>query len=333
MLFDCLDESDFELLRSHLRKQQSHQNRPVFIFPCGGEEKEHLSRKLFRDYIQKCRCDELNNVFCLTAEDIAQSDALKNLNLLQQEAMLADISDLIFIFAESVGSFCELGAFSSLPHASAITALAIDRKFEFEHSFLNEGPAQEIMDSKYPFNRVFYLDLNNPFSSAELCLFISEIRKNLKLGENRVLTEKRKTPNSDQNNVQVGALAHEILDLLQLFGPLSKHEIVLLYKKVKEFRKIKIISRIISEDMKRQPKCEIKLEDVLSMLVATGLVIHHEARPKAPSLYSSAIHIESYFMFANTDAPRFAKMRAKVLLKMRSYRKGEMRDVYRKSNR
>ena len=105
-----------------------------------------------------------------------------------------------------------------------------------------------------------------------------------------------------------------------------------MYKKVKEFRKIKIVSRIISEDMKRQPKCDIKLEDVLSMLVATGLVIHHEARPKAPSLYSSAIHTESYFMFANTDAPRFAKMRAKVLLKMRSHRKGEMRDVYRKSN-
>ena len=98
------------------------------------------------------------------------------LNLLQQEAMLADISDWILIFAESCGSFCELGAFSALPHAAWITSVAVGKQYKGSRSFLIDGPVEEIATGDSSLNKVFYLDLNNPMSSPDLCRFVSELR-------------------------------------------------------------------------------------------------------------------------------------------------------------
>lgn len=176
MLCDCISKTDLNILRNHLRVYRDVNKLPLFIFPCGGDQSLHSSRRFFRAYVSNNHTEALKNVFCLTAEDVAAEMDGSRLNLLQQEAMLADISDWILIFAESCGSFCELGAFSALPHAAWITSVAVGKQYKGSRSFLIDGPVEEIATGDSSLNKVFYLDLNNPMSSPDLCRFVSELR-------------------------------------------------------------------------------------------------------------------------------------------------------------
>lgn len=105
MLCDCISKTDLNILRNHLRVYRDVNKLPLFIFPCGGDQSLHSSRRFFRGYVSNNHTEALKNVFCLTAEDVAAEMDGSRLNLLQQEALLADISDWILIFAESCGSF------------------------------------------------------------------------------------------------------------------------------------------------------------------------------------------------------------------------------------
>ena len=293
---------DFTPFRKYVRENQRHVDRPIFIFPCGGEEGSHHSRKRVREYVH--RRNGFQNIFCLTAEDIAKERALDSLNLLEQEALLADICDCIIIFAESVGSFCELGAFTALPHASAITAVAVDKKHRGEHSYILDGPVKHIEQGRQPLNQVFYVDLENPFSSASFTKYISDLRANVRESLTRSQTKDRKKFNTKESEIMAGSLVHELLDILQLFGPLTKREILM-------------------QDMKKSR--EFSLTQILSMMRATGLVevLHDSTEPLSRQKYSARIHLESYYMFSNTDSPSFSNLRASFILKRRNVAKRE----------
>lgn len=316
---------DFTPFRKYVRENQRHVDRPIFIFPCGGEEGSHHSRKRVREYVH--RRNGFQNIFCLTAEDIAKERALDSLNLLEQEALLADICDCIIIFAESVGSFCELGAFTALPHASAITAVAVDKKHRGEHSYILDGPVKHIEQGRQPLNQVFYVDLENPFSSASFTKFISDLRANVRESLTRSQTKDRKKFNTKESEIMAGSLVHELLDILQLFGPLTKGELEYIYCEIKNFKykydNLKIKSEILMQDMKKSR--EFSLTQILSMMRATGLVevLHDSTEPLSRQKYSARIHLESYYMFSNTDSPSFSNLRASFILKRRNVAKRE----------
>ena len=322
-----LSEGEIDILRRHLRKKRSNASRPIFIFPCGGNEDLYMSRRLFRDYIRQNKSDEFDNVFCLTAEDIANYGAVKDLNLLQQEAVLADICDWIIVFAQSVGSYCELGAFAALPHIAQITSVGISSKYEHEHSFLNDGPARELEENSSGLSRRFYMQLDSPFSNAEFTDFVSSIRKNVQAFEPSTDAGPRMGLNMVETRVRVGPLVHELMDLLQLLGPCDKDELLNSYCRIRGFckDKIRIESTSLKEDMRSAQTSKIGFGSVIDMMGATGL-----ARIDDNGLISSTVHLHSYFMFRDAKDFDFNRVHARVLI--RKQRDGVIRRVYRKND-
>ena len=148
------------------------------------------------------------------------------LNLLQQEAMLADISDWILIFAESCGSFCELGAFSALPHAAWITSVAVGKQYKGSRSFLIDGPVEEISTGDSSLNKVFYLDLNNPMSSPDLCRFVSELRPLIGVNATKRgkagLKAARKMINRDESKINVDRSSMSYLICFKYWAPCQR---------------------------------------------------------------------------------------------------------------
>ena len=105
-----------DVLRRHLRRNRRYGEQPIFIFSCGGKEEDHPARGILKQYVEKNQGILFRNVFLLRAEDIASEPQMAEFDLLTQEAIVSDIADWLIIFAESVGSFCELGAFAAMPH-------------------------------------------------------------------------------------------------------------------------------------------------------------------------------------------------------------------------
>lgn len=334
----ALDKNEVSLLRDCLRQRQAHEDRPLFVFPCGGDERTHPSRRRFRTYLDRNKSESLQNVFCLTAENVSQEGSLADLSLVQQETLLADIADWIVVFAESSGSFCELGIFSALPHASALTTLVLPRSSRGQSSFLVDGPAREIDRGTSPLNRVFYLDLDNPFASVGFSTFVSNLREKVQESLNYPLLRTRKRPNPTGNRrrtfaarapqptvAYVGPLVHELLDLLQLLGPLTRDELEEVYLGVKSYRykrgSLEARSLILSEDMKRgQNETLFTLDQILGMMRATGLVEAEnlQTRDGRQTYLHSCVHLESYFMFsAKVNRDKVQDMRAELILRRR----------------
>lgn len=367
MALDYVRDEDIRVLRDHLRQRQSHTMRPLFVFPCGGNEREFSSRRRLREYVSESADSVLDNVFCLSAEDIAGSGVLGGANLLQQEAMLADICDWIVVFAESAGSICELGAFAALPHAAAVTSLAIDKSHEGERSFLADGPAREIGEGGQPLNAVFYLDLEDPLDDERFASFVRRLREGVHRGVRRSLLSSRKAFNLDEDDVRVGPLVHELLDLLQVVGPMCVRDLFDLYCDVKRFRRRYargVYSTTMLEDMRLFESARVPFESVVGMMLATGLVSRDvasekpapsgqaptpapatPARPADPAPATPArppvtfsddtpvlsnVRLDSYFMFRGSRDPEFANMRAALLLRRRAAQDKEARSVYRK---
>ena len=316
---ECIYPEDVRELKSFIRERRDLGNRPIYIFPCGGDEKEHVSRKHLRGYLKRAKSPSLHNVICLTAEDVATRNELADLSLVQQEAILADICDWILIFAESVGSICELGIFSSLPHALRVTSVVIDERYKDEKSFMADGPVREIEKSGKLLNQVFYANFDCVFSNPKLEAFINDLRDHIKNDGG----ERRKY-NDDVSNLNVGSLVHELMDLLQIVGPITSADLLNLYCELKGFTaksKMRISSPTLQADMKST--VSISFEQVISIMDAVGIIRQQKrARDRARDKLNltPAVHLESYFMFKSTDSREFARIRSRILLRKR--RKG-----------
>ena len=324
--------SSYEELRSVLvryrRIKRSKDRRPVFVFCCGGDERSHPARRELANYVYASKNDRLKNVFCVKAENVAADSEFDELDLLTQEAMIADASDVLILFAESVGSFCELGAFASLPHVRSILAVVEDKKYAGNKSFLNDGPVRMIEMAGSPLNEVFYADLTCPMKSSELCSYVTNIRALVGESENHRLNEKRKLLNARQDDVNVGSLVHELLDLIHLFGPISEKDLIALYCDVKSFdaKKVVIRSHTIASDMKLESTLSFK--HVLALMRAIEIVrILEDA---GEMLYYTTCNLESYFMFKNTEFPAFRSAIAKTALGKRNRGWDGYSNVYRR---
>lgn len=302
-----------DILKKHLSKNRSRAKRPIFIFSCGGNPENHPAREILKSYIEDNRSDQFKNVFIFNAEDIAEEPDMAKFDLLTQEALVADIADWLVIFAESVGSFCELGAFAAMPHSVAITSVIIDKKHKNDNSFLIKGPVRVIRESKAPLADVFYSNLQCPMANAKFTDVVNNIRENVIESELFESNKRRKKlSDSGDPEVMVGSFAHELLDLITLFGPIDENTLIKLYVSVKEINRKDLSLRSLTlGDMNRDQK--VKPQQVLATMHAANLIGIVSDKNEIP-LYYSKINLESYFMFKDTDKRDFNEMRAEVLL-------------------
>lgn len=113
------------------------------LFICGGSTADHLRPK-FIEYM----AGDLNQYIPFKPE-AAQEDYFANdqggaLNLSDFEELISDLSLGIVLFAESPGSYAELGLFSALDNVRKKTLVILDANHQGPGSFLSMGPAATI---------------------------------------------------------------------------------------------------------------------------------------------------------------------------------------------
>lgn len=318
------------ILRRHLRSRRNPKKRPIFIFSCGGREDRHPARRMLQDFVTRSDDESFRNVFFLKAENLALDPRMEGLNLLAQEAILADVADWLVIFAESVGTFCELGAFASLPHSASITSVVVEKSHQHDNSFLIKGPVTVIKETPSVLSRVFYSNLDCPMANRLFAETVNDIRKRVEENEGRNINKDRKKLNTQEDKINIGSLAHEMLDLITLFGPIDAPSLLSLYCTVKNFdpRKVRIFSAVLQQDMDSDKR--IGFDQLLAVLTSMNLIGSQWNEENGIEFFYSKIRLEDFFMFKGTDECDFANMRARVVLKRRKQGRGFEKSLYRR---
>ena len=212
---------------------------PKFIFLCGKQIISQSgnvidSQQLAQDGNKRqFLIDKLssNNLICTISEKIYDSNSI--VDTLTFEELLAELSQDIIIIVESPGTLCELGAFT-VKHKFFEKLLVInDSKYKNEKSFINEGPVRKII--AYDEERYILVDDNYEMfkNNFELNNYIKNIKK-------------RKiciTPNNDSSKLDLRNLIYELLNIIELFEPITKKELFYIYKEVKKFESYEIENR------------------------------------------------------------------------------------------
>lgn len=113
------------------------------IFVCGGSSPAHL-RPQFIDYMAAALPEYIPFKPEAAQEDYFANDQGGALNLSEFEELISDLSLGIVLFAESPGSYAELGLFSALENVRKKTLVVLDANHQGAGSFLSMGPAATI---------------------------------------------------------------------------------------------------------------------------------------------------------------------------------------------
>jgi hypothetical protein len=128
-----------------------------FIFFCGGQILlTHRRPRSLRDYLKR-RIDKghsLNVEFVYAETATALFRDLKYKDLIQFEADIAQISEVVLLIAESPGSLTELGAFSMYDQIAPRLHVFVQGKYYNAESFIVNGPLRHLNET-YP-DSVFY---------------------------------------------------------------------------------------------------------------------------------------------------------------------------------
>jgi len=169
-------------LKSHAETLlKRHEETPYTVFLCGPTiqelekavpDPEKLKKYGPPAYLRKQLKDELESTGfdVVLGEDDGLEDARLQIGLNAQDNELEFIvqqCDAVVLVAGSVGSFCELGLFSwHFTHSKGAIKnteadkdfiLIVDKQFEGDRSYFNEGPA-EVVSS---FGQTIYADFND----------------------------------------------------------------------------------------------------------------------------------------------------------------------------
>ncbi|TVR07464.1 MAG: hypothetical protein EA401_14855 [Planctomycetota bacterium] len=108
---------------------------PSMLFLCG--KNGRTARSAVINHITS----ENLNILPIIADDIWNSRlAHLHINALEMETTIARLSDCLLLFAESPGSWAELGAFSAIQSLSGKVVAPSDIKYILDESFINSGP-------------------------------------------------------------------------------------------------------------------------------------------------------------------------------------------------
>ena len=159
------------------------------------------------------------------------SDTDKPANLVLFEEVLAELSDAFILFLESMGTSCELGAFTYDDNQFKEKLIIVeDLKFKDAPSFLNQGAIAKAKDNN---SSVVYshLDDGGLLSSNELRISIKKMIDDF----HSIKPINRRYINLQEDKVLLNSFAIEILELINLFQPISKKDLLNVYKRIKGF--------------------------------------------------------------------------------------------------
>ncbi|MDD4282504.1 MAG: retron St85 family effector protein [Bacilli bacterium] len=112
-----------------------------FTMLCGKQVNDSIdNRKITKDLFSRFRKDIKN----IMSEECFEFQG--NLDLLTFEEILAEISDAVIIYIESMGSACELGAFAYVDSMLSKLLVINDLEYRGAQSFINDGPIKKIVN-------------------------------------------------------------------------------------------------------------------------------------------------------------------------------------------
>lgn len=237
---------------------------PKFVFLCGKDynDKFNLSnRGVIEEYIKSL---DKNIKFVLSERVLKILDPSDNPpDLVLFEEVLAELSDAFILFLESMGTSCELGAFTYDDNQFKEKLIIVeDHKFINDTSFLNQGA---IAKAKANNSLVLYSHLENGglLSSDDLRLSI----KNMVYDFRSIKSTNRRYINLQNDKVLLNSFAIEILELINLFQPISKKDLLDVYKHIKGFN-----SFTFAKSDNKVFKKTVQFSWILALLNDSGLI-------------------------------------------------------------
>ena len=167
---------------------------------------------------------------CVISEYLYSPD--KAIDILTFEEVLAEISEYIIIITESPGTFCELGAFALHDSFTQKVIVINEDNPKFKSSFISLGPIKKI-ENQNEKNVILYSSKAALKSSLELNDMIAEI----------ATKEVRFTPNLDSQAINLKNLIYELLNLTELFEPVTPYELEVLYKQIRDIANYTITNK------------------------------------------------------------------------------------------
>jgi len=194
------------------------------VFLCGKKisETSPSARQFLLEYSQKF----LTEYIFFLAEDFFDAYNLpSSKDLLSIEHGLTSYSDCIIIVLESESAFAELGAFSIVDDIAKNLIIINDKKYALEESFINLGPIKKI-NRISKFGKIISTDL------ATITLSAKELNDKLKKIK-RSNRKRIKISNAeDFNGIGGKEKLLLLLDLINIFEPISSSELVDLLKEI-----------------------------------------------------------------------------------------------------
>lgn len=257
-----------DVLKLNIRKKKFSSSKfPLFVFICGEQiidennqiiETEKLRRlKNKRQYIldatNKIKSREVVGII---AEQLIET--FSDHDSLTFEGILADASDEIIIIVESVGTFCELGAFSFSQDLINKLYIINDKKHEKDKSFINRGPVRKIRSSRT--GECKYIEYDTDYWDGD-----TDLRAHFaQWGKRRISytpPKEIKYKEGIKYEIDIKNFIYEILNILAIFQPISQKEFLEIYKYLRGEFSIK--------DSQNKVK---QVSMVFDMLIKLGLV-------------------------------------------------------------
>lgn len=254
-----------ESMRSHL---DNTVNRfityPKFVFLCGAAYSQcgydNTNRGIADKYLRR----KSDDVFIVLSEKLWEDSFDSNIDLLTFEEFLAEVSDSIILFVESPGSFCELGAFAYAEKLfSDKLIIVIDEKYKGDKSFIITGPtAKALKDGA----KVIYapLDGTGLLSSYDLRSALDEKVQDFK---SKSSAQNKRTPNQTEDHILVNSFILELLELIKILQPVSRRDLIDVYKAVKGFSGFSFVKKDGTPFHN-----EIKIDYIIKLLETVDLI-------------------------------------------------------------
>ena len=215
---------------------------PQFVFLCGKGISSNTAdsdcslSKTNRGVIKQYLANKSNSIKFAISEELWEDSAYKGcIDLLSFEEFLADVSKHIILLVESMGSSCELGAFSSAENGPSFIKkmiIILDKKHKGSKSFISTGP---VMKAKSAGATVIYADLENGsiLRSKDLLKKLDSIA--IEAQKSHLFKWKF---NKDEINLYAFIL--EIIEILQLLQPIGSKDIIKIYKHLRNIDNFKL---------------------------------------------------------------------------------------------
>lgn len=292
--YDIFPKNILDEIKSYKtdRIYRTHSDIPKFIFLCGKNlnEDDGGNRAIIKSYFKGLGRKDL---FFINSENLFDKEYKTTLDLLTFEEYIAEFSDAIILFIESYGSACELGAFAVNPHLMNKLFVFSDIGYVSSNSFINIGPLRKLqLHTGY----VKYINLKAIIKAANE-------EKAFEDFEN-FIDKKIYQVNNNKECVHLNAFMLEMLELIDIFGPIIKEDLIEIYKYLNDFQNFDFID-------KAGKKINVKYSFLIKILIVSKIITIDENGYLQISQEDFNIHKIKFEMSSNTLNMFKAKLQSK----------------------